>query len=85
MIIINHGNGYTSRYAHLNLAGVAAGDRVIVRNGIAGVIGWSGNSGNARDPDEDEYHVHWEMRKNNVALNPEVFLNSPCPRDFDPR
>ncbi|MBP9664735.1 MAG: peptidoglycan DD-metalloendopeptidase family protein [Pyrinomonadaceae bacterium] len=84
MITINHGNGYTSRYGHLSDAGVTKGDRAVVTNVTAGVIGWSGQSGNASGQPSTEAHVHFEIRKNGKVLNPEKFLNSPCPKDFKP-
>ncbi len=53
-IIINHGGGYTSLYAHLSRRSVSKGDTV--KQGA--VIGLSGNTGYSTAP-----HLHFEMSK----------------------
>ena len=77
IVIVNHGNGLTSRYAHLqngsiSAAGIAVGTQVA--QGQA--VGTVGNTGNARNTTP---HLHFEIRRNNVPTNPETFLNQPCP------
>ncbi len=60
-IIVDHGFGYKTRYAHLSKVLVKKGD--IVERGE--VIGLLGNSGKSTGP-----HLHYEVIKNNVPLNP---------------
>ena len=60
-IIISHGNGYSTYYAHLSAVSISSGARV--SKGQA--IGRVGNSGRSTGP-----HLHFEIRKNNVAKNP---------------
>ncbi|MDE5977090.1 MAG: peptidoglycan DD-metalloendopeptidase family protein [Turicibacter sp.] len=66
VILINHKNGYYTRYAHLDSLNVSAGD--IVQGGQ--VIGLAGTTGNSTGP-----HLHFEIRTDtlsqpNYALNP---------------
>ncbi|MEE3403457.1 MAG: M23 family metallopeptidase, partial [Acutalibacteraceae bacterium] len=60
-IIISHGNGYSTCYAHLSAVNISSGQ--VVAKGQA--IGRVGNSGSSTGP-----HLHFEIRKNNVAGNP---------------
>ena len=60
-IIITHGNSYSTCYAHLSAVSVKSGQ--VVAKGQA--IGKVGNSGHSTGP-----HLHFEIRKNNVANNP---------------
>ena len=55
VILINHKNGYYTRYAHLNSMNVKAGD--IVEAGQ--LIGGAGNTGNSTGT-----HLHFEIRTN---------------------
>ena len=52
---INHGNGYTTYYAHLSGFNVSVGQTV----GYGKVIGWVGSTGNSSGP-----HLHYEQRYN---------------------
>lgn len=61
LIVVNHGNGYETFYAHLNGINVVPGQ--IVYQGSA--IGTSGNTGNSSGP-----HIHFEIRINNNRDNP---------------
>jgi RHS repeat-associated protein len=82
MVTIDHGNGYTSRYAHLsNVNGLAVG-QLAGSPQTHGIIGSSGQSGNAYGQPAAEAHLHFEIRKNGTLVNPEKFLNSSCPNDF---
>ena len=60
-IIINHGFGYTTKYAHLSEVLVQRGQKV--KRGQA--IAFSGDSGTSIWP-----HLHYEVRKNNKIHNP---------------
>lgn len=77
-IIIDHGNGLSSLYAHCDARYVNAGDTV--KQGQ--VIGLVGNTGNcwprpsASNPVAGS-HLHFEMRINGTRTNPENYLPSP--------
>lgn len=60
-IVIDHGYGYKSIYAHLNGYNVKRGKKV--KRGE--VIGYLGNTGLSTGP-----HLHYEIRKNNRPINP---------------
>ncbi len=62
---ISHAKGYRTLYAHLSRVIVSKGDSV--RRGQ--VVGYSGSSGESTGP-----HVHYEVWKGNVALNPLKFV-----------
>lgn len=60
-IIIDHGNGYSTLYAHNNKLLVKVGTKVSQGD----VIAKSGNTGNSTGP-----HLHLEIRKNGKRYNP---------------
>lgn len=64
-IMIEHQNGYTSIYAHLNSMEVRKGQRV--RKGDK--IGLTGSTGRSTGP-----HLHYEVRLNGTPINPEGYL-----------
>lgn len=64
LIILDHGNGYQTYYAHLNEVLVREGD--IVEKGYE--IGKLGNTGRSTGP-----HLHFEVRKNGEPQNPESY------------
>jgi murein DD-endopeptidase MepM/ murein hydrolase activator NlpD len=61
LIVINHGFGYQSYYAHLSKYKVRAGQRV--KRGD--VIGFVGSTGRSEAP-----HLHYEVHKDGNAINP---------------
>jgi len=60
-VLIDHGDGRQTLYAHLGATIVHAGDEVV--HGT--VIGQVGMTGRSTGP-----HVHFELRKNGVAVDP---------------
>jgi len=63
-IIVNHGFGYRTRYAHLSKFNVKPGQKL--KRGD--VIAFSGNTGKSTGP-----HLHYEVLKNGEVLNPVYF------------
>lgn len=66
LIIINHENGYETRYAHNSSLKVKSGQRVYKGQ----VICKSGNTGRSTGP-----HLHFEVRKNGTPVNPRKYIN----------
>ncbi len=64
-VVIDHGNGYTTLYAHLSRMYVSVGD-FVNKGDIIGQMGSTGRSTGA--------HLHFEIHKNGGALNPLNFL-----------
>ena len=64
-IEINHGNGYTTKFAHMKKLLVKRGDRV--KRGQ--VIGTLGNTGRSTGP-----HLHYEVLFHNKPVNPSKFM-----------
>jgi len=61
LVVVDHGNGYTSYYGHLSQVLVSAGQYVE----IGQAIGLSGSTGLSTGP-----HLHFEVRYEGVAVNP---------------
>lgn len=64
-LIVDHGNSYTTLYAHLSGYAVKEGDWV----NLGQTIGYIGKTGRATGP-----HLHFEIRCHNVPLNPRKYL-----------
>ncbi len=69
-VMIDHGFGYKTRYAHLRSSSVAIGS--VVKRGE--VIGEMGNTGRSKGP-----HLHYEVIYRNRPVNPLNYYN----RDID--
>lgn len=65
MIDIDHGDGLTSRYAHLSKIEIKSG-QMVRRGERIGAVGSTGRSTGS--------HLHFEVRMFGVAQNPAVFL-----------
>jgi len=65
MIVIDHGNGWQSAYAHLLNVGVSCGMSVY-QGGTIGSLGNTGNSSGA--------HLHFELVYGGVKVNPMDYL-----------
>ena len=65
MVLIDHGNGYKTRYGHLSQIFVVRGQTV----NRGGSIGRMGSTGHSTGP-----HLHFEIYKNGSRLNPLLYL-----------
>lgn len=65
-VMIDHGNGYVTLYAHLSTIQVRPGQRVN-RGDVLGQMGSTGRSTGV--------HLHFEIRQGGALLNPLTFLN----------
>ncbi|WP_202081546.1 M23 family metallopeptidase [Caldalkalibacillus salinus] len=61
LIVINHGNGYKTLYAHLSSMSVSVGD-VVKKGERIGVMGTTGRS--------TGMHLHFEVIRNGTSVNP---------------
>lgn len=74
-IIINHGFGYQTVYAHLSKIDVKRGQKV----GRGMVIGRVGNTGKSTAP-----HLHYEVRKGSKSVDPiNYFFNDITPEEYE--
>jgi murein DD-endopeptidase MepM/ murein hydrolase activator NlpD len=64
-VVIDHGNGFQTLYAHLIRYYVAAGDSVAKGT----IIGQMGSTGNSTGP-----HLHFEIRQGGIQRNPFGYL-----------
>lgn len=67
---IQHSDGYMTVYGHLSVIDVKVGDRV----NAGDVVGRSGSTGYSTGP-----HLHFEVRKDGVPIDPEPLLTSAAP------
>ncbi len=61
LVVLDHGNGWRTRYGHLSRITVKLGD--VVKTGER--IGLAGSDGSARKPE-----LHFDILKNNVPIDP---------------
>ena len=64
LIELNHGNGFTTRYAHFNTIAVGCGHQVQQGD----LLGYCGSTGWSTGP-----HLHFEIRNNGVPQDPMVY------------
>ncbi len=64
-VVIDHGNGYVTLYAHMSVIQVVSGQRV-KRGDVIGQMGSTGRSTGT--------HLHFEIRQGGALLNPLSFL-----------
>lgn len=72
---INHGYGYLTLYGHMSKIAVRPGQKV--KRGD--LIGYVGNTGKSVGP-----HLHYEVHKNNVPINPvNFYFNDLSPEEYE--
>ncbi len=75
LVVIDHGYGYKTRYAHLQKAAVRKGQKV-KRGQKIGTIGDSGKTTGV--------HLHYEVLKNDVQVDPiNFFYNDLTPDEYE--
>jgi murein DD-endopeptidase MepM/ murein hydrolase activator NlpD len=67
LVVVDHGFGITTWYAHLSAFSAVVGSRI--KRGE--VVGYTGISGRSTGP-----HVHYEVRVNNKPVNPWRYMKS---------
>lgn len=63
--VLNHENGYKTRYAHMSKIFVSSGDRV-TKGDVIGMVGTTGNSTGT--------HLHFEIYLNGARKNPLLYV-----------
>jgi murein DD-endopeptidase MepM/ murein hydrolase activator NlpD len=67
MVEVDHGDGLTTRYAHMSKISVREGD-IVERGDELGKVGSSGRSTGS--------HLHYEIRRGGTAINPLRFIKA---------
>ena len=67
LVEISHGDGLTTRYAHMSKVLVRKGERIETGT----IVGKVGTSGRSTGP-----HLHYEVRRNGAAIDPVRFLKA---------
>lgn len=67
MVEVDHGNGFSSRYAHLSKIRVKVGQKLSTGDTVGDV----GSSGRSTGP-----HLHYEIRRDGNAIDPVRFLKA---------
>lgn len=65
LVVLDHGNGFTTYYAHLSSVNVGCGQSV-PRGSAVGQIGSTGNSSGP--------HLHFEIRTGDIPVDPSGFI-----------
>lgn len=68
MVVVDHGNGWQTLYAHLSQWNVSCGQSVLQGN----IVGLAGSTGNSTGP-----HLHFEMNYQGSRPNPWNYLPAP--------
>lgn len=71
LVRIDHGRGLETRYAH-NARNLAVQGQRVARGQQIAILGDTGNAEGL------PAHVHFEVWKDGVRIDPEAFLNAPC-------
>ncbi len=73
-VVIDHGNGSSTLYAHMSSRAVSEG-QMVSQGQVIGYVGTTGSStGN---------HLHFEVRVNYQRTDPEQFYNLPFVRAYN--
>lgn len=74
-VVINHGYGYQTLYAHMIRMKARRGERVVRGQ----VLGWVGSTGKSTGP-----HLHYEVIRNKQKIDPvHYFFNDLSPSDYE--
>ncbi|MFZ6017270.1 MAG: M23 family metallopeptidase [Nitrospirota bacterium] len=69
LVVIEHGFGYSTFYAHNKMNAVKVSQHV--KRGD--IIAYVGSAGNSTGP-----HLHYEVWKNGRPVNPKIYIDSLC-------